>query len=147
MTHTKYVFCLRAKKIACKIEKEDDANGDELGGRRFDDASEIIYVNASYQSDTEFGWLMHDFRCMNPEEMHYKVLAERARFFKTHESGVNTMCKIMEEIKEKGAVEATRNIICNFLASKKLSYEEIAAGTNTTVEEVARIAKENGLAY
>ena len=61
------------------------------------------------------------------------------------------MCRVMEEIEEKGiakgVAKATRNIIQNFLAKQNLTYEEIAAGTNTTVEEVARIAKESGLAY
>ncbi|MCI6087019.1 PD-(D/E)XK nuclease family transposase [Selenomonas sp.] len=123
----------------------------EMNFQRFEDESDIIYVNASYQEDTPLGWLLHDFRCTDPAEMHYKLLADRANFFKTNEHGVSKMCRVMEEIEEKGiakgVAKATRNIIQNFLAKQNLTYEEIAAGTNTTVEEVARIAKESGLAY
>ena len=42
----------------------------ELAHKRFEDESEIIYVNATFQDDSELGWLLHDFNCTNPEEMH-----------------------------------------------------------------------------
>ena len=49
------------------------------GGRRFDDGTHIIYVNASMaDTTTPLGRLMHDFQWVRPEEMYYPVLAERA---------------------------------------------------------------------
>ena len=120
---------------------------EELGFHLFEDASEIIYVNASYQGKTPLGWLLHDFRCQDPKDMHYKVLAERANFFKNNEHGVSQLSKIMEEIRENGVAETTRNIIRNLLVNTNLSKEEIAKNANTSVDEVIRIAKESGLAY
>ena len=135
---------------------------EELNYQRFEDESDIIYVNASYRDDTELGWLLHDFNCTNPEEMHYKVLADRARFFKTNEHGVSRMCKIMEEIKAKGVEEGVTQGIAQGIAQgvaettlkiikrqlkRKEDYAVIAEDTDTPIDEVIRIAKENGLAY
>ena len=126
----------------------------ELNFQRFEDASDIIYVNASYQDESPLGWLLHDFRCTRPEEMHYQILAERANFFKKNEHGVRQMSKIMEEIEKngitkgiaQGVAEATLNIIKRQLR-RKADYAQIAEDTDTPVDEVIRIAKENGLAY
>ena len=130
----------------------------ELAHKRFEDESEIIYVNATFQDDSELGWLLHDFNCTNPEEMHYKLLADRASFFKSNEHGVSTMCKIMEEIEKngvakgmaqgiaQGVAETTLKIIKRQLKRKE-DYVQIAEDTDTPVDEVIRIAKENGLAY
>ena len=45
---------------------------------------------------------MHDFFCIDPNDMYSDVLAERVRFFKEDEKGVATMCKVMEEIYNDG---------------------------------------------
>ena len=74
----------------------------EMDDAHFDDASEIIYVNASLEGDDDLGRLMHDFHCTDPDEMYYQELAERVRFFKTNEKGVKQMCKIMQEILDEG---------------------------------------------
>ena len=67
-------------------------------GVAFDDGAHIIYVNAAYQDDTPLGRLMHDFFCEAPDDMHYSVLANRARFFKENERGASTMCKLIEDL-------------------------------------------------
>ncbi|MBR0258594.1 MAG: hypothetical protein IJQ58_12715, partial [Synergistaceae bacterium] len=42
----------------------------EKSGRKFNDGSHIVYVNASHQDlSTELGKLMHDFHCVKPEDM------------------------------------------------------------------------------
>ena len=38
--------------------------------------------------------------------MNYKLLAERARYFKETEEGRQTMCKIMEDMRNKTYMEA-----------------------------------------
>ena len=65
----------------------------------------------------------------------------------------------MEEIHEDGRVEGraegraegiaetTFKIVRNLLVGRDMSYERIAQAADTSVEEVARIAKESGLAY
>jgi len=39
----------------------------------------ILYVNAQIRDETELGKLMHDMWCVEPEDMHYSVLAEWVR--------------------------------------------------------------------
>ena len=47
----------------------------------------------------------------------------------------------------RGEAKEKATIICNMLNTTNLSCEQIAKIASTTVEEVRRIAKENGLAY
>ena len=54
----------------------------EETGMPFDDETHILYVNGEYRDDSPIGILMHDFSCTDPADMKYKVLAERARYFK-----------------------------------------------------------------
>lgn len=68
----------------------------------FNDGAHILYVNGEYQSESPLGHLMHDFFCIDPNDMYSDVLAERVRFFKEDEKGVATMCKVMEEIYNDG---------------------------------------------
>ena len=44
---------------------------------------------------------MHDFYCTDPGKMHYKVLADRVRYFKEDERGVKQLCKAMEDMREE----------------------------------------------
>lgn len=52
---------------------------------------------------------MHDFLCSNPDDMHYDIMAERARYFKENPKGVNEMCKAMEDMRNE-ALELGRAI-------------------------------------
>lgn len=71
-------------------------------GRLFGDGEHIIYVNAAQKDDTtELGRLMHDFFCMNPNDMFNEVLAEKARYYKEDEEGVKTMCKVLEDMRNE----------------------------------------------
>lgn len=72
-------------------------------GERFDDEQHILYVNAQITDETELGRLMHDMWCVEAEDMHYGVLAERVRYFKEDEEGVATMCRAMEEMRNETA--------------------------------------------
>ena len=74
----------------------------EETGEKFDDGSHIIYVNSLIRDNTELGKLMHDFFCTDPDDMNYKVLSDRVRYFKENEKGVKTMCRIMQELREEG---------------------------------------------
>ena len=88
---------------------ENDVMGKEKGlyhiqrtiletGEKFEDGSHIIYVNGSYRDDSPLGLLMKDFSCRNAEDMHYKVLADRVRYFKKDKKGVGIMCKAVEDL-------------------------------------------------
>ena len=67
----------------------------------------LLYVNGQYKGDNELGWLMHDFLCNDPDDMHYDLLAERSRYFKENPKGVSEMCKVMEDMR-KEALEQGR---------------------------------------
>ena len=102
----------------------------------FGDESHIIYVNSQIKDDTALEKLMHDFSCMDANDMNYKILADRVRYFKEDEKGVTTMCKAMEEMRKETAHEKAVQIARRMLKSGKLSYEEVAEIAELTVEEV-----------
>ncbi len=114
-------------------------------GEYFNDEAHIIYVNGEYRDNSSLGILMQDFNCTNPNDMQYKQLAERTRYFKEDEKGVATMCKMMEDMRndvaEKAAIQERTDMAKNLLAIGKLSYEEIAKCSKLTVEEVKELAK------
>lgn len=47
----------------------------------------------------------------------------------------------------KGIAAATLKIVRNLLRKKTMSYEEIADTTDTTLDEVLRIAKDSNFSY
>lgn len=75
-------------------------------GELFDDKAHIIYVNAEVQDDTPLGRLMQDFMQTKAENINYSVLADRVRYFKETDKGVNSMCRAMEEMRAEAAREA-----------------------------------------
>ena len=70
--------------------------------RLFGDEEHIIYVNGAYKGEDDLGLLMADFRATDPGKIHFPELAERIRHFKLTEGGRDTMCKVMEEVREEG---------------------------------------------
>ncbi len=128
-------------------------------GEYFEDEAHIIYVNGAYQDETPLGILMKDFFCTNPEDMHYEALYERTRHFKETKEGVSTMCKMMEDMRNEAAEEATRKaneeaerkaakerieLAKNLIESHKLSMEEIAQYAKLPLEQVMELEKEIG---
>ncbi|MBR1930072.1 MAG: PD-(D/E)XK nuclease family transposase [Lachnospiraceae bacterium] len=110
-------------------------------GKSFNDGEHIIYVNgADKNRATELGKLMHDFFCTNPDDMHFKQLADRARYFKEDERGVATMCKVMEDMRNETAERTKIQSAMNLLKLGKLSFEEIANAMELSVEKVKELA-------
>lgn len=107
-----------------------------IGKRKilFGDGSHILYVNGKYRGDDEIGKLMHDFLCTDPDDMNYEELAKKARYFKQDEKGVAAMCKILEDMRNEAAREATqkaelksaRETAERMIKDKELSLEKIA---------------------
>lgn len=113
-------------------------------GEPFDDGEHIIYVNgANRNSTTKLGKLMHDFFCTNPDDMNFKALAEKARFFKQDEKGVAAMCKVMEDMRNEAATAAAWQTkvesVLRWL-DMGLSFEQIARGEDLTVDQIKEIA-------
>jgi len=78
------------------------------GKELFGDGSHIIYVNGKYRGNDEIGKLMHDFSCTNPDDINYEALAKKARYFKQDEKGIAAMCKIMEDMRNEAAQQASQ---------------------------------------
>ena len=81
------------------------------------------------------GRLMHDFCCKNPDDMHYKELAEKTRYFKENEKGVEQMGEVMEKLIAKREKEAVEK------ASKK--WEAKAAKAEAKAEKAAKAERIN----
>ncbi len=64
-----------------------------------------IYVNLEYEGEDEIGELIHDIKCREAKEMKIKELKETVETFKNTKKGKNKMCKVFEEIREKGRQE------------------------------------------
>ena len=84
----------------------------EETGRKYDNGSELIYVNGDYQDEnTPLGRLIHDLNCSDPNEMYDPILSASVRHFKAQMGGKNQMGKSFyeweEEIWEKATKEAT----------------------------------------
>ena len=71
-------------------------------GEAFNDGSHILYVNGEYRDASEFGRLMHDFSCSNPNLMNFPLLEETTRYYKETQEGVEYMCKAFEEVRNEG---------------------------------------------
>ena len=84
---------LQGKLPIYHIHRTIDENG-----QPFADGSHIIYVNGEIQDETPLGLLMHDFCCKNPDDMHYKELAKKAKYFKEEQEGVEIMGDVMEKL-------------------------------------------------
>ncbi|MCM1061430.1 MAG: PD-(D/E)XK nuclease family transposase [Eubacterium sp.] len=108
----------------------------------FGDGAHIIYVNGENREDTALGHLMADFANKDPDKFYYKELADETRYYKHDEKGVRRMCKIMEDIRNEGAKERSKQNALNMLADGKLSVKDIAKYSGLTVAEVKALAKE-----
>ncbi len=108
-------------------------------GKKFNDGAHIVYVNGTYRDESPLGKLMHDFFCTNPDDMNYKVLAERVRFFKETKEGVMTMCKAMEDRINASFNEGIKEMASRMLEDGKYPLEEVARLSRLSLEEVKKI--------
>lgn len=93
---------------------------------------------------------MHDFACIDPDKMNYKLLADKTRYFKEDMEGVTSMCKAVEELCnqerlegieqgiEQGMEQARMELIINNLKKGK-SCETVAEIFDIPVEDVQKI--------
>ena len=119
-------------------------NIDEL----FNDGEHIIYVNGSQRNDaTALGRLMQDFFCTKPDDMHYKQLEERVRYFKENEEGVAVMSQMLEDMRAEcreegraegraeGRTEGQLSLLFDLVKDNVLSVEQAAERANLSVQE------------
>ncbi len=113
----------------------------ESGDLPFDDGCSIIYVNGAYRGNDAIGRLMHDFNCVNADEMYYDELAERVRFHKQQEQGVKKVCKVVEEYGDERVRETKIEVVEKLLRKNKLSAEEIAEVAELPLKQVRQMAE------
>ena len=106
-------------------------------GHSFADGSHIIYVNAKIHNDTPLGMLMHDFCCKNPDDMHYKKLAEKIRYFKEEKEGLDKMGDVMEKLiakPEKEAIKKTEK-------EARISFAKEMLANNESIDKIVKYSK------
>ena len=98
----------------------------------FQDEAHIIYVNGQYRGNDPIGSVMHDFFCADPKDMNNEILADEVAKYKDTDKGVNSMCRIMEELtnesREEGRVEGRlSNLLENVrkLMARGMSFDEV----------------------
>ena len=111
-------------------------------GEYFGDESHIIYVNGKYQDNSPLGYLMKDFSCTDPSDMHYKQLRERVQYFKGTKEGVTTMCKIFEDMQKEAAEKAAMEMAKKLILLEHWSCEKVSQYTNLTLEKKKKLEKE-----
>ncbi len=77
-------------------------------GNFCNDGQYIIYVNGEYRGNDDIGRLMHDFFCTEPDDMYFEEMAEASAYYKKTETGVQTMCRILEEMCEEVAADVRK---------------------------------------
>ncbi|MBE5908888.1 MAG: hypothetical protein E7278_08650 [Lachnospiraceae bacterium] len=118
-------------------------------GKPFDDGTHIIYVNGENRTDaSELGKLMHDFFCTNPDDMFYKELAEKARYFKENPKGVTTMCKALEDMRNEVAMQTAEQtkiqMAIEMIRDGELSLEKVAQYSKLAIDKVKELAASYG---
>ena len=111
---------------------------DELDNTPLGDGGYIVYINGQYRNvNTPIGKLMHDFFCVNADDILNPLLKDRVKYLKETEGGRNEMCEIMENRINEEKVELAKKAI----ALGELTLAQIARTLQLPlafVEELAR---------
>lgn len=90
---------------------------------------------------------MHDFSCINPDDMNYDALAKRARYFKQDEKGVAAMCKMMEDMRNEAAQKAeqdkAKKTAVRLIKLGKMTLEEIAEATELSLDIIKELESQS----
>ena len=139
-----------------KVKKTIDTKDEDGNYLNFDDGCNIMYVNGSYRGNNPLGKLMHDFSARNADEMYYDILADKIRFHKQNQKGVQMVSKIVEEYGDERAAEALKTGIQqgiqqgaqhNAIENAKnallmgLPPEQVTQITNLPLEQVLELQK------
>lgn len=104
-------------------------------GKPFNDRTVILYVNGRYDGEDALGYLMHDFNCADPDDMHYSEMAERTRYLKENPKGVSQMCRIMEDMRDETRKETSMDIAMKMIL-KHEPDSKIKEYTGLTTEDI-----------
>ena len=118
----------------------------------FNDGGKIVYVNAEKRYDnTQLSMLMHDFFCKNANNIKNTALANEVRRYKETETGVDKMCKLMQDLANEAAEQAAKKAahdksveIAENSINEGVSISVTAKITNLPICEVEAIAERIG---
>ena len=120
-----------------RIERVDlDTEGKPL----FDDGEHILYVNGSFEGDSDIGKLMHDFRCCDAKDMYFKEMQEITHHFKETEEGVEYMCRAFEETRREGAFQHAIEMALRMIKDGALPLDKVAQYSGLPLEKVQELA-------
>lgn len=110
-------------------------------GAMFGDEAHILYVNSQIKDEMELGKLMHDFSYTDTKDMHYKILADRVRYFKEDVKGVETMCKAMEDMRKEAVAEELLKTLRNLMKNLGLTAEQSLAAMGVSESDKGILIK------
>ena len=137
-----------------RVKKTIDIQDEHGIDLPYNDDCYIMYVNGQYQGDNPIGRLMHDFSASNADDMYYEKLANKMRFLKQDEEGVEMVSKIVEEYGNKRAAEAFQQGITlgkeqqaieaaiNLLTMDLGTPEQIAKAQGLPLDKVLELQKQ-----
>ena len=103
------------------------------------DGLHILYVNGAYKGNDDIGKLMHDFFYVEPDDMYFEKLAERARYFKKDEGGIRQMCKVMEDMRNESIMQERKKFAKRLIEDGENSAERIARLSELALEDVEEL--------
>ena len=83
--------------------------------------------------------LLHDISCTDPADMFNKDLADKARYFKETDEGVEAVCKVMDDVRNEARFKA-------ILENLKTVMERLG-GTADAAMDFLKIPKEERELY
>ena len=101
---------------------------------------------------------MHDFQCIDADDMYNNELAERFRYFKEKQGGKDNMCRLVEEYAKEYAKEYAEEYaeeqinlqrkkdIERMLNQGILTHEQIAVSLDVSIDFVKNIADNREIA-
>lgn len=108
-------------------------------GMPFADGEYILYVNGEYRGSSDIGKLMHDFNCIDADDMNFELMAERTRYLKENPKGVSEMCKVIEDMRTQERKEAMIDTAKRMIADGILTLEKIAEYVGLSLDEVKNL--------
>lgn len=107
-------------------------------GVPYDDGLHIMYVNAEIDDNSQISDLMDYFKSADANDMSHGELSERVSYFKNNEGGRETMCTIMNDIRNEGIQQGIQQVAETMLKAN-VSIEIVAQYCQMSVEEVKQL--------
>ena len=112
-------------------------------GDAFNDGSYIIYVNGAVANDnTALDRLVHDFSCLHSKDIYDETFKECVKKLKETEEGIQTMCTVMEELRNEDVQQGLDQAIALMRKLYALGREEDAKRATTDEKYLAQLMKE-----